>query len=193
MTRIMKDPSAKVLGLDVVRMQVGAGFKHVARAICASCGAKRDITLGKPLPPEVIAKKFEQTKWHIDKRGRVTCPDCRAKTKETRMNNGSGHRSGEGLPSPSPQILRQVMGHLEDNFSEQDGAYANGSSDESIAKAVGCHVSAVVKIRETYFGALKEPPELAAIRKDLAALEEIVRPALEDLRARLGKLEEKFR
>lgn len=76
---------------------------------------------------------------------------------------------------------RAVIQWLEESFDEEAGAFKGGMSDASIAKETGAAVEYVAKVREEFFGPLKEPGELAAIRARIEELhdkaDELIRDA----------------
>lgn len=67
---------------------------------------------------------------------------------------------------------RAVIQWLEESFDEDRGAYKGEMSDAALAKETGAAVEYVAKVREEFFGPLKEPGELTAIRTRIDGLHE---------------------
>jgi hypothetical protein len=83
----------------------------------------------------------------------------------------SGGRAGTlaQQSAPARKVFREVMGWLEESYDEASKRYKKGFSDLSIAEETGAAPQFVAKTREDYFGPLGTPPEIDAIRGDLAA------------------------
>lgn len=79
---------------------------------------------------------------------------------------------------------REAHTAIELYFDIAKGAYREGYSDERIAQDTGLSVDWVAKRREEEFGPLKEPDELAELRRHLVSAAETV-AAIE---ARFNKL-----
>jgi hypothetical protein len=90
----------------------------------------------------------------------------------------------------------KIRGLLDANFDDATGAYLAGYSDQRIADEVKVPRAIVTRIREVGYGAIKQDPELAAVRAELAkiraegeALVEHHTRALDDLRAKIAAAE----
>lgn len=86
---------------------------------------------------------------------------------------------------------RAVIAWLEESFDEDAGRYKSGMSDASIAKETGASPEYVAKVREEYFGPLKEPPEMEAIRAEMLQLHQEAERLRKDADAAAKALEAK--
>ncbi len=159
--------------LDALRRAGGPVF----RAVCKSCGAKREIDFVQTPPPDVVLRKFTQAGWTLGKAAR--CPACvggrAAAGNPQPFDRGEMKDMPEteapAAPARAGKIHRQTILALEDYYDEQAKAFRPGRSDKSIADEIDTSEAFVRKIREEYFGPLAQPSQLAAIsaRIDKAA------------------------
>lgn len=170
----------------VYRVMDGGNSRHVAKITCNICKDHHSVVLTKELPPEVIAGKFGEKRWAVEK-SKAICPACIGRLRNQK-------RSGMNTASPAMTIRdlnpiehRKVMALLEDYFDEKAGRYNAGKSDQTIADEVKCPRAAVHSLRERYFGPLKVDPEVAAVRDEI----EKMLAKLADLSSRLDKLEKR--
>lgn len=155
-----------------------------ARLECGQCGGHEDWKLDKLPPPNILHKHFATRGWQLRKR--IICPSC-ASRKDKPMT---------ATPKPPLAIVatetadaikakrREAHTAIELYFDIAKGAYREGYSDERIAQDTGLSVDWVAKRREEEFGPLKEPDELAELRRHLVSAAETV-AAIE---ARFNKL-----
>lgn len=134
----------------------------VAYLQCSRCPTEGTRNLRQVIPPDQIAKKFIQAGWRIDPH---VCPTCIARPKEKPMGT-----------TPTAAAIKgqvRIMRLLDEHFDIEAGRYAAGWSDEKIAEETGLAVNHVTEYRRAEFGEIKEPTELALIRADIAALEQL--------------------
>lgn len=100
-------------------------------------------------------------------------------------------------PSPAAMKAQAAMFRLlSDRFDPDAGRYEAGWDDKKIAAETGLSPDVVAEFRKAGFGEMKEAPELASIRKDVNALEQLAREQnasimqeVAALRTRLSKVE----
>lgn len=140
--------------------------------------------------PDQIDKKFMQQGWSLDPH---LCPACRTKPAKEKSDM---------TVKASPAAMRaqvETITLLQTHFDVEQGSYALGWSDEAIAKKTGIAVDAVVEYRRSAFGELKAPPELQALKDDLAAaralLDETTKSMgaeIDGLNRRLGEISKRW-
>ena len=160
-----------------------------ARMMCSHCDKSGAVNITKLLPPDIIDKKFSQKGWKIDPH---VCPTCVAKEKKARavtkkerqqMSNVTPAKSN-GTMANNP-VLKAVSGDAHKatakmhqllvlNFDADEGRYAEGWDDERVAKESGLSLTHVTEVRNIAYGELKEPEEIAALRKDIKALNDLI-------------------
>jgi hypothetical protein len=160
-----------------------------ARMTCSHCNKPGGVNIIKLLPPDIIDKKFVQKGWKIDPH---VCPECvanekkaRAVTKKERqeVNNVTPNKPNGTLATNPVLKAVSVDTHkataklhqlLVLNFDPDDGCYAEGWSDERVSKESGLSLAHVAEVRNIAYGELKEPEEIAALRKDIKALNDLI-------------------
>lgn len=76
-------------------------------------------------------------------------------------------------PSEAAKVVRRlVYTAIEEAYDESGKRYKSPHSDASIAKDVDCAENLVATVRDEFFGPIGEPPEIDAIRVEVAALME---------------------
>ena len=96
---------------------------------------------------------------------------------------------------PSPDAMRaqaQMFHLLQTHFDPNKGAFADGWDDARIAADTGLNFDFVLGYRETCFGKLKEPEEVAALRSDIAALEKLQRETNDSFLAEIASLKQQM-
>jgi hypothetical protein len=163
---------------------------------CDKCQATAFRVLKIDAPPEAIHQQFgERLGWDVGRAGRsATCPKCLAERARKRPGQ-SPPEDPPAMPADmSPDAFRatrRATGLLEAHFTEPApgepfGRYAEGWDDQRVAKESGLSPDEVARLREGAFGRV-EPPALAKLRRDLAALEGHVRDAQEKLSRELAE------
>lgn len=155
------------------------GGTFVAALQCARCPTIGHRSMGAMLPPEAIDKKFKQAGWRVDPH---VCPDCQRKPKER-------PQAMTARPSPAAMKAQAQMFHLlSSHFDADTGRYAKGWSDAKIAADTGLAGDVVAEFRDAGFGALKDAPEIVAIRAEIATLETLCAEQIAHLRAELARI-----
>lgn len=105
--------------------------------------------------------------------------------------------------APTPSAIKaqvRMVQLLGDQFDAEAGAYAEGFSDERIAKDTGLSVDAVREYRIAGFGELREPDELRSIHSDIQALEKLfletmapLQQELAGMKARVAEMRGRFK
>jgi hypothetical protein len=171
------------------------GSKH-ADIACSACGEKGTINLTALPPPEIIDKKLVQRGWELDPN---VCPDCVTKKKRAKaaareaikkeqktMNVATTKPVGPLADNPA---LKAVSADLHKatakmhqllaiHFDVDEGRFAEGWNDERIAKESGIVPVHVTEVRNVAYGELKEPEEIATLRRDIKALNELITETL---------------
>ena len=79
-------------------------------------------------------------------------------------------------PSPNAMKTQAAMFRLLSNHFDVDaGRYEKDWGDARIAKETGLAVALVAQFRDAGFGEIKEAPEIAGLRADVRALEQLAR------------------
>lgn len=171
----------------------GVGGASCAAGLeCSVCGKTRHISLRANMPPEQIDQKFQQAGWRLDPH---RCPDCITAAKETK-------RAMTASAKPTAAAMRaqaEMIQLLAENFDKGKGAFADGYTDERIAKETGLALDVVREYRLACFGELKEPNEIGLLRADIKALEELHKESaasfaqgVAELRGKLARLSSKW-
>lgn len=150
--------------------------------------------------PDQIAKRMLGKGWTFG--SKLTCPEHSRREKRARsapitlteepavMATTATSTSAPPTPSEAARkAKRLIYQFLEDFYDDQAKAYRPGHSDESIAKETGAAVAFVREIREADFGPIGEPPEVRAIRTELAALRDAATEVQNALGSRLNDLD----
>lgn len=146
-----------------------SGRLIIVTATCP-CGATETMNSERPLPPDQFAKKFKAKGWTLGKRS--ACPSCRSHPKKEGQIEMASTPTTERQPSDAARVQRRMIYiALETGYDEAARRYRPGTTDETIAKEVGCAANAVKIVREEFFGpaAPPEPPEITALRTDILA------------------------
>lgn len=179
-----------MLGRSIATLAGQGGTSFVARLQCSNCPAVGERKLRAIMPPDQIDRKFQQLGWAIDPH---ICPECLSHTYKERSKMSA---------KPSPDAMRaqaQMITLLQTHFNVERGAFTKDWDDARVASTTGIAKPLVIEYREACFGPLKEPPELAAIRADIASLERLHQESVNSftvevasLRSRLGDLSKKW-
>lgn len=89
------------------------------------------------------------------------------------------------LPAAQKTSLRTA---LESYFDPDRGAYTDGMNDHRVSEELGVPRVLVVEFRETFYGELKEDPEIKAFRQQMEDAKKI----MSNLQASLTKMETKL-
>lgn len=151
------------------------------RSQCSQCDARDEWNVRSMPPPDQVTKHFAERGWSIKSANRILCPQCSAKRKEKPVTKLAA------VPTPAfdaKAARREAHDLIAMTFSIPTGQYSDGYSDERIAKETGISLDWVKQRREEEFGSLKQPDELAQMRKELADAAE----AVAEIKARFEKL-----
>lgn len=145
--------------------------RHVVMLPCRRCpGLVEAFSSPNHIPPEIIPQKIRERGWLI---GRTAAKhQCPNHAKEKPMPSPS---TAAAAPVPTPDARaagRAAMDWLGESFDLTSGRYSPGVSDATIAKEVGMSELAIAQLREQFFGPLREPSEIEAIRAQLNGLED---------------------
>lgn len=169
--------TARRLGLSGTLDFTVARVGQTLHVPCAKGNHKVDVPIGGGLHPDGVAKKMLGAGWIIGRR--LTCPDCRPKRdkkKETKpMAQTAALKPATTELEPSDaarQAKRFALLALDDHYDMSAKCYRRGHSDATIAKEAGCSEAVVAKLRDDMYGPVGEPPELRALRDELAAMQE---------------------
>lgn len=167
---------------------------HVASLTC-SCGQTKEIRFRELAGHEQIDQKFRRAGWLLDP---SRCQACAhpPRSKENAVTAAA---------TPSAAAIRSqatMFRHLGDHFDADAGRYSDGWSDEKIAKETGLSAQTVAAFRVEAFGAIKEPPEVAALAADIATFDsmlieaaasiETMKGTQREMKQRLDQLRKKF-
>lgn len=159
---------------------------HQIATLTCGCGATKDIRFRELAGAEQMDQKFRRAGWLLDPSQCQTCAHPR-KTKETPLST-----------TPSPAAIRSqatMFRLLTDHFDADAGRFAEGWSDEKIAKDTGLSAQTVAAFRSEAFGAIKEPAEIAALAADIETLDGMIVEAartVEGLKTEAGALKQRL-
>lgn len=190
-----------------VRPSFNADGRFQADVTCHVCQVVDTWTASKMPGPHVTIAKLRQRGWSIDRR-RATCPPCSgSKRKDDPMTKtpqpvlravaSTAADQATTPPSEAAKVQRRLAyTAVEDAYDEGARRYRPGHTDDTIAATVGCAPKLVASIRDEFFGpaAPPEPPEVAALRADIAetlATARAMRAEGEGMAARATRIEER--
>lgn len=124
--------------------------------------------MGK-LPTDIIAKKVRAKGWQLHKSGHV-CP-LHKDEKMTDLKSTTAIVPPAVVPASDKARVarREAILILADVFDVEKGQFRGKDNDASVANAVNLSTEAVSKLREEFYGPLKEPGELHLFRSQLVA------------------------
>lgn len=153
---------------------------------CTGCGIVEAFAMTKKIPTEQITNKLKDKGWTFERNRRATCPMHSRREKKVEQTVDKPVRSPEEKDTTSEKARRakrETVLLLDDVFDVDKGCYRGGESDESVGRTVGLSPQAVQFIRESMFGPIKRPPELAQLFDDLKDLSGRVAAHASDARA----------
>lgn len=159
---------------------------HQIATLTCGCGATKDIRFRELAGADQIDQKFRRAGWLLDP---SKCQACAhpPKAKETPLST-----------TPSPAAIRSqatMFRLLTDHFDADAGRFAEGWSDDKIAKDTGLSAQTVAAFRTEAFGAIKEPAEIAALAADIATFDGMLIEAagtVEGLKTELGAMKQRL-
>jgi hypothetical protein len=167
---------------------------HQIATLTCGCGATKDIRFRELAGADQIDQKFRRAGWLLDPSKCQTCAHP-PRSKETATVS----------TAPSPAAIRSqatMFRLLDAQFDADAGRYADGWSDERVAKETSLSAQTVAAFRTEAFGAIKEPAEVAALAADLATFDtmlieaatsvETLKATQREMKQRLDALRRKF-
>ncbi|MFL6864070.1 MAG: hypothetical protein ACJ8DZ_13835 [Allosphingosinicella sp.] len=166
------------------------GGAHVATLVCG-CGVREEIRFKSLASGDVMDRKFRQRGWRLDP---SKCAGCQARPKRGMT------MAAQAAPTPAAiKAQAKMFNLLGAHFNAEAGTYGGGYSDAKIAEEVGFSPDLIAAFRDEAFGPLKEPPEIAALARDIEALTQMldeavtpIKSELSQLRTRLAEVRRKF-
>lgn len=153
---------------------------------CSRCSADEAIfTSGRPFPPVVLKKKFEQKGWYVDghaTRGKHLCPLCDSVTKvvalkEKPVTTQAIHETTPTLAqalngvgevrNPTIADKRRINEFLMNNYDSGNCRYVDKWTDHTAATYLHVPRKWVEDIRKDLYGPLAENTEMERFRSDL--------------------------
>lgn len=162
--------------------------RRVARFTCRSCPAHAEIPLEEGASsPEAVETSLVYGGWTRGPAGWL-CTNCTMSRKtldgEKPMSVHADGAPGvaptqqapkaeQVIPGRAPSIpeIVEIANALEAYFDKRTGRYANGKTDESIARELDMPIAWVVKVRREGFGELESDPALRQLADDLKGLQ----------------------
>ncbi|HWU03153.1 MAG TPA: hypothetical protein VN222_10475 [Novosphingobium sp.] len=171
MKRIIGGIAADLAPIEVLTAPGRVTF----RATCACCDGHEEWNIATRIPPVAIVKKHFTTRgWRI--RRRAACPNCtNGKRESPEMAKISTDAQPATIAPAAPtdaakDMRRMAYMAIEDGYDQGAKRYRPGHSDEAVAKAVGCAVALVAKIREDFFGPNTPPNEIEQVEARLVTI-----------------------
>lgn len=193
--------------------------RFVVTATCERCAASQEWTTPRAFDSDAVVAKARRAGW---KTGRhVVCAECQKIRKEPKMTetpkpaakaNAKGEPAQpwlrdppvEPAPAPEPEpakaepsdaakrARRLIYMALEDYYDDTAKRYRAGHSDASIAEEVGVAVSVVASIRESDFGPLGVPEEIADLQRAIFQTQDFINDEVRKLGAEMRRVEERL-
>lgn len=173
---------------------------------CRHCGLiEKVFHSANRMPPEKISRVLKTRGWTIGNRAnKHECPvhtsyhaNDQAKELPMPANDAPPPRTISPMraapipppPVPAPAVpthdaraaRREAWEWLNEGFDPEAGRFKPGINDATIAKETGLSEEAIAAIRDENFGPLKEPEEIAELRKELGELEADMQKALGEM------------
>lgn len=148
------------------------GITITAHLQCSRCPKVGDLNLAKILPPDVIDTLFRRHGWNVNSGNRHLCPDCiRVAAHQKSEKAKEGATMATNVTPAAMKAQGQMFQLLTLHFDTEKGQYAKGWSDKKIAADTGLAIDHVAAFRSECFGALRDAPEVVALRADFDAAE----------------------
>jgi len=147
---------------------------------CSVCGETDHVIIrgDKRLPPDVVAKKFQQAGWTVG-HGPAgdRCPACAARAPKPKPQLAIVKQEPPmAAPKAEPpremtrDDRRLIFAKLEETYLDEATGYAPGWSDAKLADDLGVARAWVERIRDENFGPHGEPAEHREILDRIAAV-----------------------
>lgn len=173
------------------------------RIHCAGCGVTDAIygmDFGAKVAAEQMPKKFAARGWDVGKRaGEDRCPDCVRKAdrmKQTAKVIQMNEAKPVAIPprEPTRADLRKVQDALDAHYPVPERGYADGMSDEALARKIDVPRDWVKRVREQFFGPEHDidmrriEAEIESIRRDFKAVEDAALTGVDKVSKRVEAL-----
>ncbi|CAB4158989.1 hypothetical protein UFOVP706_46 [uncultured Caudovirales phage] len=152
------------------------GARTLYQTTCSKCGVVGSTSWqqGPKAPADGVVAMLERKGWRLgSKRERDVCPEC---SKGERKMEVTVVEKSKSVPLPAVsadenRVRRSVNQVLALYFDPERGVYAQGYTDEVVAKETGAAPEFVRKFREEMWGPLRVvEDEAAKLRKQLSSL-----------------------
>ena len=177
------------------------GGRFVVSATCERCAIVQQWTTPRAFDSDAVVAKARRAGWKTGKH--VVCAECQTKRKEPKMTE-TPKPAVEAAPTPAPEpakaersdaakrARRLIYMALEDYYDDTAKRYRAGQSDASIAEEVGVAVAVVAAIRETDFGPLGVPEEIADLQKAIFQTQDFIADEVRKLLADMKAVEDRL-
>jgi hypothetical protein len=175
--------------------------RFVVTATCERCAASQEWTTPRAFESDAVVAKARRAGWKTGKH--VVCAECQKIRKEPKMTE-TPKPAAAATPAPPPEpakaepsdaakrARRLIYMGLEDYYDDTAKRYRAGHSDASIAEEVGVAVSVVAAIRETDFGPLGVPEEIADLQRAIFQTQDFINDEVRKLGAEMRRVEERL-
>lgn len=169
----------------LIHIQIEGRRVGAHRLVCSTpgCGAEAEILdqNDRPLPSNVIERKFKQKSWEVGKNERHdVCPRCveaeRVARRQRRRNNiisinqpSQGEQMAQAIEiADAPREMtredkRIVYGKLSEVYIDETKGYAAPWTDAAVAKDLGVPAKWVSDVRDEMFGPARDNSEIRDI------------------------------
>lgn len=177
------------------------GGRFVVSATCERCAIVSQWTTSRAFDSDVVVAKARRAGWKTGKH--VVCAECQKIRKGPKMTE-TPKPAAEAAPAPKPdpaksepsdaakRARRLIYMALEDYYDDTAKRYRAGHSDASIAEEVGVAVSVVAAIRESDFGPLGVPEEIADLQRAIFQTQDFINDEVRKLLADMKAVEERL-
>lgn len=161
----------KPLASEVGFVVAHRGARALYQTTCSKCGAVGSMSWqqGAKAPADGVMALLERRGWRLGKkRERDVCPEC---SKGERKMEAKMVEVRTEVKADENRVRRNVNQVLALYFDPERGVYAQGYTDEVVAKETGAAPEFVRKFREEMWGPLRVvEDEAAKLRKQLSHL-----------------------
>lgn len=202
---------------SLVRREGVLNPQHGAVLHCSECDETDSVLFSgsKPLPDDVIEKKFVQAGWEVGRdRDRDICPACVAKAtiRKPKLPEPTVSKTAAPPPPASPPIApfiapsglkRSINRRLSEVYDGESTGYVKGHSDITIAREMDCSPTLVAQIREEFHGSIASNPDMEEFAAKADALLElqaqiesrltVALAEFQEIRTRLNELQPQIR
>jgi hypothetical protein len=215
-----KAPTGQAAVLQLEAEAAAYGFRKIQDGqgkcrfvvTCTDCGREASVFHSALRDERQLLAHFVRNGWMFARKESQFCStQCARSAKEKRQARERAEREEEMMKptpaptpapapahapvstiGPDPKITRRVIVALEEHFDDEKKLYRPGWDDQRIAEETKAALDFVKKYRKDAYGELAEDPEIAKLRDDIKAMEDLFANQLSLFSTQLKDLERSF-